>query len=249
MFKSIFSFISHIICGKNTTTSKLSDSQILSVLQHTLAQKITCTFQDSKMAEPILSLRTGKDLEYYIKNYFVAFCHFGIISSSLIEEFASFFRAVNIHANTCVIDGYLLVDDHNLGTAYGDSTGVAIQNGEIIGEGRTKLHGYNYSTVSANYKSHAECWDKSSLHLYGHATGEAWDNVIAYAWDDSHIIGHDVVEITALGNSTYEIDGNATVIKALRNIASENTPTSNQEEVEIWEETEKVLYNNGIYPI
>jgi hypothetical protein len=226
--KTIINFIISLFTSRTTINpTEYSTPAMRSVLQNILYSRIIRTFHDSSICPQLEKPVSSKVLEEYIKNHFVMLCHNRILDSVLIDEFSLFFTSINVSANSTMFNGYLLVDGHNVGCAYENTVAVAVQHGELIGTGYSQLFGFHHADVKAEYKSYAECWDKSSLALFGESKGHVWDKSTAFAWDKTHISGHDDATIVALGNSTYTLEGNSQAFNHLR--------TDDDESIEIWE--------------
>jgi hypothetical protein len=233
--KTLIAFIKRLFTSSASLEAQANDQMIFTTIKNHILPIVGGTFGDGIFHESINGAENLGDLMVAFKKYFVAFCQWEIITSSMIEEYKAIFSSHHIYANTMASKGFLLVDNNNFGTAYNDTTAVAIHYGKIYGCDRSRSYGFNHSTLEIqNDLAYGEADDHCSMSLFARSSGKAFLHSEVFAWDNSHVEAHNHVSVSAYGNSTYEIYDEATVIKALRDDASENTPTD--EEVEVWYE-------------
>jgi hypothetical protein len=201
--KKIISFFKSLFHKQSTTSNTVSaNPSFFQDLQDRLIYAAIRSDLDRSDYSNLVNSRSPSDLYHFIIGNFVMLCQYHVITTSLIEEFYTFFRPHNIHANEITIDGYLLVDGDNMGSAYGATTAVAIHNGELQGLGASKCFGFNNAILNVSYHSYAEGHDNTKMNLYGKSAGKAFNHTKTHAWDKCTLDVYDDSETTVCGKLT-----------------------------------------------
>jgi hypothetical protein len=203
--KTIINFLKSII-----NRNKVSKYDCTNALKEALLNNAHKILDPSRYRD-LIEAKNIKDIMKFLTENFVMVCTFKILTVEIIEQYVILFGMNKIHANSHVVDGYLLANHHYYASCDGHTIAVAIHN--------AKIHGYGRSEVIAHDTTHIELSDDAIGESHGYSTmvlkhrsqGVSYDHSRSILWDQCHLIAKDNSRILAISGGTYELQGNAKV--------------------------------------
>jgi hypothetical protein len=213
--RTIWNFLTKLFGRKKSEAQEIKEL-IFNVLQAKALCAARPVLGDANLYAILSSTKNLDELMFIFKTHFVVFCQFKIVSVSLIEEFKNVFKLYGIYANESCRDGYLVVDHNNIATASGKSLAVGIHHALVKGQHQSIVHGFDTSCISLEQEAQGSVHQYSKMYLYNASRGVSFDHTEVYAHDHSFISANGRSKVVALRQSTYELNGQATVATALR---------------------------------